>query len=196
MEENLETMAEGPVKDHTDSTYLRSGLIIYPPQSRAINEILEDLTIRTPVQFALLADVGGQVISTHGTHNKVSEVVALGSLAAGDLVASREIARILGEDSAYQMVLREGKEGHTFITEAGRHMVLLVKVRADVPLGWARMLILQAAQRLAATVDAPPGNLQQQGSAPQTLHAPLGTEENAADLVEDALNAIWSGERD
>lgn len=196
MEETPEMRARGPVDDNAGFLQLRSGLAIYPSQSRVIDEILQDLTVKTPAQFVLLADGSGQVISTCGTHNKVNEVVALGSLAAGDLAASREIARILGEDGAYQIVLREGKEAHTFIAEAGHHMVLLVKVRANVPLGWARMLILQAAQRLAVVVDASPESRRYQEDVPQILHDSLDSGGDVADLFGDALNSLWSGEKD
>ena len=188
---------EFPVEDYNAGfLQLRSGLTIYPSQDRAIDEVLRDLVQKLPAQFVLLTDVSGQIISIRGDRSKVGEPVALGSLVAGDLAASREIARMLGEYGAYQMVLREGKEGHTFIAEAGPYMALLVKVGADVPLGWARMLILQAAQRLAAIVDALPEELQQQENTPQTLHEALNTDEDMADLFGDALNSLWSGEND
>lgn len=188
---------EFPVEDYNAGfLQLRSGLTIYPSQDRAIDEVLRDLAQKLPAQFVLLTDVSGQIISIRGDRSKVGEPVALGSLVAGDLAASREIARMLGEYGAYQMVLREGKEGHTFIAEAGPYMALLVKVGTDVPLGWARMLILQAAQRLAAIVDALPEELQQQENTPQTLHEALDTDEDMADLFGDALNSLWSGEND
>ncbi len=186
-----------PVEDY-DAGFLqlRSGLTIYPSQDRAIDDTLQDLAQKIPAQFVLLTDVSGQIVSLRGDRGKVGEPVALGSLVAGDLAASREIARLLGEYSAYQMVLREGKEGHTFIAEAGPYMALLVKVNTDVPLGWARMLILQAAQHLAAIVDTLPEELQYQKNAPRALHESVDTEGNMADLFGDALNSLWSGETD
>ncbi len=175
---------------------LRSGLTIYPSQDRAIDALLGELAAKAPARFILLADISGQIISVRGDRSQVSEPVALGSLVAGDLAASREIARLLGEYRSYQMVLREGDSGHTFIVEAGPYMVMLIQVSSDVPLGWARMVIRKAAEQLATIVDTLPEELKNQ---PQETRQALEEALNAggeeiSDLFGDALNSLWSGE--
>ncbi|MDQ6963699.1 MAG: hypothetical protein Q9M13_02125, partial [Mariprofundales bacterium] len=139
------SMNDVPEDYRQDFLQLRSGLTIYPSQDRAIDRLLAALVQKVPARFALLADVSGQVISARGDRHSVLEPVALGSLIAGDLAASHEIARLLGEYQSYQMILREGLTAHTFILEAGAYMVLLVQVSSEVPLGWARMVIREAA---------------------------------------------------
>ncbi len=174
---------------------LRSGLTIYPSQDRAIDAVLRALAEKTPARFILLADISGQIISVRGDRSQVSEPVALGSLVAGDLAASREISRQLGEYRSYQMVLREGSSSHTFIVEAGPYMVMLVQVGSDVPLGWARMVIRQAAEQLAKIVDELPAELKAQPQAAEDVLAEsLSGSEDISDLFGDALNSLWSGE--
>jgi predicted regulator of Ras-like GTPase activity (Roadblock/LC7/MglB family) len=167
---------------------LRSGITIYPSQDRTINQVLTELIQKVPAQFLLLVDVTGQVLSARGEQGKV-DLVALGSLVAGDLAASQEIARLTGEYQDYQMVLREGNTMHTFIVEAGIHLAMLVQISNEVPLGWARMLIRQAAQQLADLLDEP-AEESQEISAAESM--PELLQEDLSDLFDDALDDLWS----
>ncbi|RME42108.1 MAG: hypothetical protein D6796_14890 [Caldilineae bacterium] len=168
-----------------DSYYLRSGLRIYPAQHEAINRLLAELLDKTPAHFILLTDVTGQVVSTAGDQSGIN-LVSLASLVAGDLAASQEIARLTGQLDAYQMILREGQNAHTFISEAGDHLALLVQISTEVPLGWARMTIRQAARQLAEIVAAPPAR--EADSPPSELDlAP----DSLPDLFDEALGDLW-----
>lgn len=164
---------------------LRSGLVLYPAQQEAIEDLLTDLVQKAPAHFILLADVTGQVISTRGGQNS-KNTVALGSLVAGDLAASHEIARLTGQYQDNQMILREGQTIHTFICEAGPHLALLVQVFTETPLGWARMVIQRTLRQLAEIAAAPPPEQQR-----QTPASVLPVEENLPDLFSDALDDLW-----
>ena len=168
---------------------LRSGITIYPSQGKQINQILSDIVKRAPAQFVLLVDVTGQIISAQGQQDKV-DLISLGSLVAGDLAASQEIARLTGQYQNNQLVLREGQNTHTFILEAGHYLALFAQVSDEVPLGWARMIILKAAQQLAEAVTDNPGpEMHAQGDISQMNQAL--EEENLSDLFGDALDDLW-----
>ncbi len=164
---------------------LRSGLVLYPAQQEALENLLTNLIREAPARFVLLTDVTGQVISTRGGQNS-KNTAALGSLMAGDLAASQEIARLTGQYQESQMVLREGQTIHTFICEAGRHLAMLVQVSAETPLGWARMVIQKTARQLAEITAAPPPEQQGRPAA-----AAFPVEENLSDLFSDALDDLW-----
>ncbi len=178
---------------YNDIVVLRSGLTIYPSQDKAIDAILTEMLKNIPARFVLLCDVSGQVISARGDRAGV-EPVALASLVAGDLAASQEIARLLGEYQAYQITLREGKSAHTFIAEAGAHMAMLVQVDADVPLGWARMLILKNAKKLAEIISTPPEELQPESKTATITEAEslMHQEENLTEMFGHALDELWN----
>ena len=184
--------AQFPVENYNHGyLQLRSGLTIYPSQDRAIDTVLSAMAEKIPARFILLADISGQIISVRGDRSQVSEPVALGSLVAGDLAASREIARLLGEYRSYQMILREGDAHHTFIIEAGPYMVMLVQISRDVPLGWARIIIQKSAEQLAAIVEATPEELKNEPTTPQpSLSDALGGED-VAGLFGEALDSLW-----
>ncbi len=159
-------------------------VILYPGHDKAIRQVLEELAKKCPVQFILLAGVSGQPIAYEGEKGETN-LSALGALLAGDLAASQEIARLTDQYQSYQMILREGRQSTIFLSEAGPYMVLFARVDHEVPLGWARMLILETCRQLADIAFARPDEL---NSLDLGLH-----EENLSTLIGDKLDSIWSG---
>jgi predicted regulator of Ras-like GTPase activity (Roadblock/LC7/MglB family) len=170
-------------QSNENKSILRSGLSLYPSHYAAIDQALLDLTRRIPATLVLLADVTGQVVSARGEQGPV-DLVALASLIAGDMAASQEISRLTGEYQNYQLILREGRRMHTFISEAGHYLVLLVQVTKDVPLGWARLLILEAARYLADIAAAP-------AASSEDFQVDLQQDE-LPDLFSSALDELWT----
>ncbi len=50
------------------------------------------------------------------------------------------------------MILHEGKTSHTFISGAGPHLVLFVKVLSEIPLGWSRKYVREAVSKDQETI--------------------------------------------
>ncbi len=174
-----------------DPYKLRSGIIIMPEHSQQIEEQLNHLMQHVPAQFILLVDVTGQVVGAKGLL-EATNLVMLGSLVAGDLAASQEIARLMGEYQDYHIVLREGQKSHIFIAEGGPYLALLVKVGVDVPLGWARMLIRQTAEKLATIFQgsaASAATMEQVAPVAKLLDDDFDT--SLSDLFDDALDDMW-----
>jgi len=163
---------------------LPSGITLYPSHDEAIDRILNELQERCPAEFILLAEVSGQILSVIGERTTV-DLAALGSLVAGDLAASQEIARLTAQYENYQLILREGPKSNTFISEAGAHLVLFVRVSKEIPLGWARMLIHETSRQLAEIIATQPEDL---GKLDLGL-----SEEKLSSLVNDDLDSIWKG---
>jgi len=163
---------------------LPSGITLYPSHDKAIDRVLNDLMQKSPAQFILLAEASGQILSALGERT-TADLVALSSLVAGDLAASQEIARLTDQYQNYQLILREGPQTNTFITEAGQHLVLFVRVSKEVPLGWARLLIHEASRQLADIVTTLPEEVEK---------LDLGlSEEKLSSLVDGGLDSIWKG---
>ncbi len=164
---------------------LRSGVIMYPSHQKAIDQQLDELLERTPAYFLMLSDSAGQVVSARGERANIN-LAALGSLVAGDMAASQEIARLSGAYEDCQLILREGKKLTTFICEAGDSLVLLVQVTPDVPLGWARMVIRDAAASIGTIIATPP----EEGEITPRLEI---ENINLGDFIEGALNELRKG---
>ncbi len=167
---------------------LRGNLVLYPAQLQTIDQLLAQLIEKLPARLALLTQTSGQMVAfraaSGGAHNVDSH--ALGALIAGDLAASREIARVTGTYEECQLVLRQGQQAHTLIAEVGTEFALLVQVSSQTPLGWARMVTLDTAKQLAQAV--------------QPIPAPTSewsdTEEDLSRLIGDSLDSIWTEEPD
>lgn len=174
-------------KQGNQNYYLRTGLVLYPSQQEAIEKILTKLMQQVPAHFILLTDVTGQVVSSRGDQDN-TDLVALGSLVAGDLAASHEIARQTHQYQADQMVFREGQNINTFTCEAGFHLALLVQASTEVPMGWARMTIRKASKTLTQiTTDPPAEQAQSQAESPEVMLY----QEDLPDLISDALDDLW-----
>src|SRR5512136_1800580 len=170
----------------TEAEYdLRTGITIFAAQAAEIDRVLDDLLQRVPARFVLLTDASGMVVSFCGERAKM-DLVALGSLAASDLAASQTIARLTGEYEDYQLVLRQGQRNNTILSEVGRHLVLLVQAPSQVPLGWARMLVVEAARQLEVILTAPPKPADETTNAPQLEQTGLG------DLFGQAFENLWA----
>jgi predicted regulator of Ras-like GTPase activity (Roadblock/LC7/MglB family) len=160
-----------------------SDITIYPDQMKAINSLLLDLVEQVPAQFSMIMDVAGQAIACRGEIGETN-VVTLGALVAGDLAASKEIARVTGEYQNYQMILREGDRTHAFIYEAGPHIILFVQVPSDVPLGWSRRFIREVAYRVGEILPLSYGDMTDVGLDLDP--------ENVRDEINDAFEDLWS----
>lgn len=164
---------------------LRCGISIFPSQDKAFDQILSDLLNKAPARFILLTDISGQIISACGERGK-ADLVALGSLAAGDLAASQEIARISsGEYQENQMIMREGTKMHTIIYKTGPYLILLLQITSDVPLGWVRFLVKQAAVKINLVLTSDPEKVDDCVS--EFKNSDL--QEQVADLFND----LWKG---
>jgi predicted regulator of Ras-like GTPase activity (Roadblock/LC7/MglB family) len=164
---------------------LRSGISIFPSQDRAIDRILGELYEKSTAKLILLTDITGQIVSVRGDRGKI-DLVALGSLSAGDLAASREMARLSEEYQQDQMILREGSKTNTLIYEAGVSLVLMMQVSTDVPLGWARMLASSTAHEIAKVIEQKPTELEQRENTPEKMNG-----NDILSNLDSALGDIW-----
>jgi predicted regulator of Ras-like GTPase activity (Roadblock/LC7/MglB family) len=164
------------------SVEIPRGLSLSPSQDKIINRILSDLLEKCPAQFILLAELSGQIISVQGESGN-TDLIALGALVAGDQAASQEIARLTDQYQHTQLIFREGPETTSFITEAGDRMVLYMRIHKEVPMGWARLIILEASRKLAEVTSMPPVDVEKKDL--QLSDEKLDT------LIGDGLDSIW-----
>jgi predicted regulator of Ras-like GTPase activity (Roadblock/LC7/MglB family) len=163
----------------------RSGFSLSAERIAEIQRRLSDLLAAIPGRLVILVDITGQLVTSAGETQNV-DADALGSLIAGDLAASQEIARMTGEFQDFQMVLREGQRSHIIISEAGDYLIFLVQFSKQVPLGWARKIIQNAAVEIGDILVKP-------SPEPQPPLADQFEQEGLTDLFSDALDDLWKG---
>ena len=138
-------------KSHEDNKWhaIQKRVSVTAEQQQTIEKIVTQLKTQTPALFVLVTDRNGQVVHSSGELVQGTALAELAALLAGDLAASSEIAHLTGTYQRHQLILREGETLNSFISEAGNDLVLFVHTTAEVPLGWARLLLQEAAHRIA-----------------------------------------------
>lgn len=165
--------------------YVSTGLMLFQRHDQAIDRVLDALRRKVPARLAMIVSRDGQFVSASRDGSCDLDLVALGSLIAGDLAASQRIAEITGIYEEHQVILREGKEGLILVSDAGPHLALFILAPGHVPVGWLRLLGLEASKTLAqiaasATAEKVPVDV--------TLD-----EKSLADRFDQALGELWKG---
>lgn len=163
--------------------YINTGLKLFQRHEQAIDQILDDLRRKVPARLAMIVSRDGQFISASRNGTRDLDLVALGSLIAGDLAASQRIAEITGIYEEHQVILREGKDGLILVADAGPHLALFILAPGHVPVGWLRLLGLEACRALAeiaasASADKAPADVRLD-------------ERSLADQLDQALGDLW-----
>ncbi|MPM16331.1 hypothetical protein SDC9_62709 [bioreactor metagenome] len=163
---------------------MRNGYTIFSAQESAIQNLIDELARRTQSKLVMVTDSAGDPI-LHKGELEAKQKMALGALLAGDLAASQETAKVIGQYDSYQLIIREGVESNLFIAEAGKQLILLCLIPASTPLGWSRLLVKEASQQIASIVVTPEELI-------DSLDLGLN-DDFLADKYGDSLSSIWNG---
>ena len=102
---------------------LPKGLDFTNDQLEQIDDILTQLYWDTEAQSILLADITGQLISVLGESNINTSV--LSALAAGNLAATKEMARLVGEPARFKLLLHEGEQRSVYLSDVDDELVIV-----------------------------------------------------------------------
>jgi predicted regulator of Ras-like GTPase activity (Roadblock/LC7/MglB family) len=156
-----------------------SQIILSAAQQDELRHALAKIAQDATVHCALLGDLSGQEISSWVPHGGF-DISSIAALAAGDIMATLEINRMLGGERSCNIVIQEHDDQIILIGRVGEALILLLAVARDVPLGWARIALKSATTRILAVV----------GAAAHTPPPPAVTEDFAAQLSAQ-LDTIW-----
>ncbi|MEA3459284.1 MAG: GAF domain-containing protein [Chloroflexota bacterium] len=120
----------------------------FTDQMEGIERILTGLQSRTQATFVLLADTSGQLISQAGPGGNLDSTI-FSALAAGDVAATGEMAKQVGEKESFRFLLHEGDENNVYISYVGESFLLAVIVNKGVNIGLVRLFMRMAVRELA-----------------------------------------------
>jgi len=120
-------------------------------QAERIEACLEKLLASTKGVAALFADSSGQPIGQTGTLAD-KDKVALATLAAGSLAATVAMAKLLGQEGAFEQVFYEGSKQSVHSSAVGDGFLLALAFDSRAKPGLVRIMAQQAAQELQAIV--------------------------------------------
>ncbi len=154
------------------------GFALSVEQAEAIDAVLDKIAYESEARCIILADVTGQLISERGQTGHMNTQV-LSALAAGELAATHEMARLVGEEARFKLLLHEGHQHCVYLSDIGGQMLLIIVFDQDTPIGLVRMILKNAVQDLQPII------VQAQQAHEVAMDEALG--DDFAQLVEDRL---------
>lgn len=149
-------------------------------QAEAIDTCLERMAYESEASSIILADVTGQLISERGKTTGINTQV-LSALAAGELSATQEMARLVGEKARFNLLLHEGEERSVYLSPVGHKMLLIIVFDGRTPIGLVRIILKNAVEELGPILERPAH------ASNEDIDNPLN--EEFAQELEDELDA-------
>jgi predicted regulator of Ras-like GTPase activity (Roadblock/LC7/MglB family) len=149
-----------------------------------IDHIMAHLLSKSGSVCVLLADVSGQLISAVG-HTSQFEPGTVAALTAGDMSATAELARQLGEPKPFHILFHEGERHHLYLCGVGSSFILVVIFRSTVPIGLVRLFTERAVKELLRLTDQFEEALEQAGGAFSETF-----EDSLSDQLEDIFGSL------
>lgn len=140
---------------------LPKGISFSAQHLEEIHDCLTRLRWETEARCVLLADITGQLIEEQGVSKEMNTAV-LSALAAGEMAASREMARLVGQKARFKMLLHEGDDQSVYLSDVCEEMLLVIVVHNSAPIGMVRLFIRQTVEKLQDIIrrarEAPTGS--------------------------------------
>jgi predicted regulator of Ras-like GTPase activity (Roadblock/LC7/MglB family) len=145
----IPTPGAGEVNDEISPSFTLS-----IDQAEAIDACLERMAYESEASCIILADVTGQLISERGKTVGVNTQV-LSALAAGELSATQEMARMVGEQARFNLLLHEGENRSVYLSPVGQKMLLIIVFDQRTPIGLVRIILKNAVDELGPILERP-----------------------------------------
>ncbi len=116
----------------------------------ALQAEMERLLEQAAARAALLMDSAGRLLTLSGDSPEF-DVTTFVSLMAADFCATRELARMLGEE-AFHSVFHQGDEMSLYMTHVTEGTILAVVYDSDSTLGLVRYCVRKALPRLSEII--------------------------------------------
>lgn len=126
----------------------RSQLTLSVDQLNELQTCLKWIGREVDVRYGLLADLSGQEIASWSVQGNF-DVSSIAALAAGELLATLEIARLIGGKRTCNLIIQEHDEHTVLMSRVGEGLLLLIVTAREVPIGWSRMAIKETTVRIA-----------------------------------------------
>lgn len=124
--------------------------------SEHLNEIsmcIKNMRRETRARCIMLADITGHLIEEQGNGNNLFNTAALSALAAGELAATKEMARLVGEEARFKLLLHEGVEQSVYLSDVSGEMILVTVFDNTTPIGMIRLWTRNVVEELTTILE-------------------------------------------
>ncbi|MCB9833446.1 MAG: roadblock/LC7 domain-containing protein [Planctomycetes bacterium] len=130
----------------------KNRLVFYQEDIDVIGKILRQLIDMSGAKCAMLIDKEGHMVAREGA-TRSFDTDSLSALVAGSFAATREMAKMVGEEE-FSVMFHQGQRDNLQLTLIDDRTILTVIFDDQTQLGMIRLYTTEAARELAAVFEA------------------------------------------
>jgi predicted regulator of Ras-like GTPase activity (Roadblock/LC7/MglB family) len=131
-----------------DNKQLReSRLVFYEDVVRDVNRLLREFLKLSNAKCAMLIDKEGHMVTRQGVTRDI-DMDTISALVAGSFAATKEMARVLGEDE-FSVLFHQGKTDNIQLSIVGDRTLLTVIFDEATTVGMVRLYSAETAKRMS-----------------------------------------------
>jgi predicted regulator of Ras-like GTPase activity (Roadblock/LC7/MglB family) len=167
-----------------DSKTLReSRLVFYADLVRDVNRLLREFLKLSNAKCALLIDKEGHLVTRQGVTRDI-DMDTISALVAGSFAATKEMARVLGEDE-FSVLFHQGKTDNIQLSLVGDRTLLTVIFDEQTTVGMVRLYAAETTKRLQELFERQESELRANPHRPPPEDLSTGFVGNAKDKLDD-----------
>lgn len=129
------------------NTLRENRLVFYADLVRDVNRILREFLKLSNAKCAMLVDKEGHMVTRQGVTRDI-DIDTISALVAGSFAATKEMARVLGEDE-FSVLFHQGKTDNIQLSLVGNRTLLTVIFDEATTVGMVRLYATETANRLS-----------------------------------------------
>ncbi len=137
-----------PTRQFSDTELRSTRLVFYKEDIQQIDGTLREFLSRSKSKAALLVDKDGHLITQEGSTEK-TDTDTISALVAGCFAATREMARILGEEE-FSALFHQGRKDNLQLSLVGQRTILGVVFDDSTTIGMVRLYAAEATRKLTS----------------------------------------------
>lgn len=170
-----------------DNKKLREGrLVFYQDLVRDVNRLLREFLKLSNAKCAMLVDKEGHMVTRQGITRDL-DMDTISALVAGSFAATKEMARVLGEDE-FSVLFHQGKTDNIQLSLVGDRTLLTVIFDEATTVGMVRLYSAETAKRMAELFEKHEREVRLKGTPPGEDLA-----EGFAATAKDKLDDLFGG---
>ena len=151
-----------------DNQQLReTRLVFYEDVVRDANRLLREFLKLSNAKCAMLVDREGHMVTRQGVTRDL-DMDTISALVAGSFAATREMARVLGEDE-FSVLFHQGKTDNIQLSLVGDRTLLTVIFDEATTVGMVRLYAAETTKRLADLFEKHEREVRESGKKPEDL---------------------------
>lgn len=137
-----------PTRQLSDTDLRETRLVFYKEDIQQIDGTLREFLSRSKSKAAMLVDKDGHLITQEGSTEKM-DTDTISALVAGCFAATREMARILGEEE-FSTLFHQGRKDNLQLSLIGKRTILGVVFDDSTTIGMVRLYAAEAGRKLTS----------------------------------------------